>query len=128
MSHFTKIETRLIKKEHLVNALEDLGHDAKEGKVQIRGHNGQKTEVDVMIPTKTPRYDIGFKKEGDAYDIVADWWGIKDIKPEEFLKQVQQKYAYHAVRERMEEQGFEVVEEENEEDNTIHMTLRRAVY
>lgn len=128
MSHFTKIKTRLIKKEHLIRALKDLGYNATDGRALIRGHNGQKTEVDVMISTKNSRYDIGFKKEGDAYDIVADWWIIEDIKPEEFHKQVQQKYAYHAVRERMEEQGFELIEEENEEDNTIHMTLRRAVF
>ncbi|NLD38200.1 MAG: DUF1257 domain-containing protein [Desulfatiglans sp.] len=128
MSHFTKIKTRLIKKEHLIMALQDLGYEVNEGKVQIRGYEGQETEVDIMIPTKNRGYDLGFKKEGDAYELVADWYGIQDIKPESFLKHVQQKYAYHAVKERMEEQGFELVEEENEEDNTIHMTLRRAVY
>jgi hypothetical protein len=110
-----------------MNALKDLGHIVQDGSVQIRGHHGQKTEVDIMIPTQNPRYDIGFKKEGEAYHIVADWWCIEDVKPEEFHKQVQQKYAYHAVRERMEEQGFELIEEENEADNTIHMTLRRMV-
>jgi len=109
-------------------ALQDLGYEVNEGKVQIRGYEGQETEVDIMIPTKNRGYDLGFKKEGDAYELVADWYGIQDIKPESFLKHVQQKYAYHAVKERMEEQGFELVEEENEEDNTIHMTLRRAVY
>lgn len=128
MSHFTKIKTRLIKKEHLIKALQDLGHNVTDGKVQIRGYEGQKTDVDIMIPTGNEGYEIGFKKEGDSYNLVADWWGIENITPEDLLKQVQQKYAYHAVRERMEEQGFELIEEENEEDNTIHLTLRRAGY
>ena len=128
MSHFTKIKTRLIKKELLIKALLELGYNVNDGKVYIRGYNSQETEVDVMISTGNKGYDIGFKKEGDSYNLIADWYGIKDIQPETFLKQVQQKYAYHAVRERMEEQGFELIEEENEEDNTIHLTLRRAVY
>ena len=128
MSHFTKIKTRLVKKEHLIKALQDLGYNVNDGKVRIRGYNSQETGVDIMVSTRNKGYDIGFKKEGDSYNLVADWYGIKDIEPEAFLRQVQQKYAYHAVRERMEEQGFELVEEENEEDNTIHMTLRRTVY
>ncbi len=128
MSHFTKIKTRLINKELLIKALQDLGYNVNDGKVQIRGYEGQKTDVDIMIPTGNTGYDIGFRKEGDSYSLVADWWGIRDITSEDFLNRVQQKYAYNAVRERMEEQGFELIEEENEEDKTIHLTLRRAVY
>jgi hypothetical protein len=126
VSHFTKIKTRLIKKEHLMKALQDLGYNVNDGKVHIKGFNGQETEVDLMISTGNKGFDIGFKKEGDSFTLIADWWGIEDTTSEDFLKQVQQKYAYHAVRERMEEQGFELIEEENEEDNTIHLTLRRA--
>ena len=128
MSHFTMIKTRLIKKDLLIKALQELGYNVNDGKVRIRGYNRQETEVDIMISTRNKGYDIGFKKEDDSYNLVADWYGIKDIEPETFLKQVQQKYAYLAVRERMEEQGFELIEEENEEDNTIHLTLRRTVY
>ncbi len=128
MSHFTKIKTKLIKKEHIVNALRDLGFQPKEGIVEIRGYNGIKTKVDVMAPTKNRGYDIGFKKDGETFELVADWYGIDDINSEKFLEQVQQRYAYHAVTSRMAEQGFEVVEEENEEDKTIHLTVRRAVF
>lgn len=128
MSHFTKIKTKLVKKEHIVNALRDLGFQPKEGSVEIRGYEGIKTKVDVMAPTKNRGYDIGFKKDGETFELVADWYGIDDINSEKFLEQVQQRYAYHAVTSRMAEQGFEVVEEENEEDNTIHLTVRRAVF
>ena len=81
-----------------------------------------------MIPTQNPDYDIGFRKKGATYELVADWYGIEDIEPKRFLKEVHQQYAYHAVKERMAEQGFEVVEEEKEEDKTIHLTVRRAVF
>ena len=128
MSHFTKIKTRLVKKDFVVKALTDLGFQAQEGQVKIRGWNGQQTPVDIMAPTKNPGYDIGFQKAEGTYDLVADWYGIHDIQPESLLKQIQQRYAYHAVMDNMRDKGFEVVEEENEEDNTIHLTVRRAVF
>ena len=52
MSHFTKIKTRLVKKDFVVKALTDLGFQAQEGQVKIRGWNGQQTPVDIMAPTK----------------------------------------------------------------------------
>lgn len=127
MSHFTRMKTKLAKKEYIVQALRDLGYETKEGKVRIRGYEGQETEVDVMIPTGNPGYDLGFRKAGDTYEMVADWYGIKNIERNAFLNQVQQRYAYHAVKSRMEEQGFEVVEEQDE-NNTIRLTVRRVVF
>ena len=128
MSHFTRIKTKLVVKEHLIQALKDLGHRPREGRVSIRGWRGQKRPVEVMIPTKNEGYDIGFQKSDGVYELVADWYGIRDIRPETFIDAVQQRYAYHAVVRRMAEQGFEVVEEARQEDNTIHLTVRRAVF
>jgi len=128
MSHFTRMKTRLVVKEHLVQALRDLGHEPREGNVRVRGYSGQMTDVEVMIPTRNPVYDIGFRKAGETYEMVADWYGINDIVPDAFLNQVQQRYAYHAVLTRMREQGFEVAEEEDLQDRTIHLTVRRSVF
>ena len=128
MSHFTRMKTKLSKKNHSVQALRNLGYEPKPGKVRIRGYGGQETEVDVMIPTGNPGYDLGFRKQGNTYEMVADWYGIHNIDRDAFLKKVQQRYAYHAVMERMKEQGFDLVEEEEEEDNTIHLTVRRMVF
>jgi hypothetical protein len=128
MSHFTRIKTRLVKKAYLVQALRDLGHQPQEGEIFIRGYGGQKTAVEVMIPTQNPGYDLGFKKAGDTYELVADWFGIKDIPKERFLDQLHQRYAYCAVLDRLAEQGFELVEEEELADKAIHLTVRRAVF
>ena len=128
MSHFTRIKTSLAKKEYLLQALCDLGYQPEEGRVCIKGYGGQETEVELMIPSGNPGYELGFKKNGEAYELVADWYGIKNIQPERFLNQVRQRYAYHVVKSRMTEQGFEVVEEENQEDHTIHITVRRMVF
>jgi hypothetical protein len=58
---------------------------------------------------------------------VADWWGIRDIKQERFLQQVMQRYACHAARARLEEQGFALVSEEMQQGKRIHLVLRRMV-
>jgi len=128
MSHFTKIKTRLVNREYLLKALKDLGYQPEEGEVEIQGYANQKQKVCIKIRTANPGYDIGFVREGKEYKLVADWYGIKDVTPEEFLKRLYQRYAYHAVKDRMERQGFEMVEEEHKEDDRIRLLLRRVVF
>jgi hypothetical protein len=127
MSHFTTIKTKIVEKQYLKQALSDLGHIYQEGNVQIRGYQGIQTPVAIKIPTKNSGYDIGFRQSGNAYEIVADWWGIRDIKQEQFLQQVSQRYAYHAAKAKLAEQGFSLVSEENQEGERIHLVLRRTV-
>lgn len=127
MSHFTTIKTKIVEKEYLKQALSELGHNYQEGSVQIRGYQGIQTPVAIKIPTKNTGYDIGFRESENAYEIVADWWGIKDIKQEQFLQQVSQRYAYHAAKAKLEEQGFSLVGEETLEGERIHLVLRRTV-
>ncbi len=127
MSHFTSIKTQIIEKEYLKQALSDLGHTYQDGNVQIRGYNGDRTDVEIAVPTKSSGYDIGFRKSDNVYEVVADWWGILDIKQQQFLQQVNQRYAYHAARAKLEEQGFSLVSEEVQEGERIHLVLRRTV-
>lgn len=127
MSHFTRMKTQLGESEYLLQALHDLGYSPEEGGIEIRGYGGNRTRVDVKIATRNPGYDIGFRKAGNAYEMVADWWGIRDIKQESFLQQVTQRYAYHAARVKLEEQGFTLVSEEGQAGERIHLVLRRMV-
>jgi hypothetical protein len=127
MSHFTRIKTQIVEKDYLLQSLRDLGHDFEEGNIQIRGYSGNQAQVNIKIPTENPEYDIGFVKAGNSYDIVADWWGIKGIDNETFHRQLMQRYAYNATRAKLEEQGFFLADEEVQEDNRIHLVLRRVV-
>jgi len=127
MSHFSRIKTSLVEKEYLVNALKDLGYQPEVGAVQVRGYGGNRTEVEVKIATGNTGYDIGFRKAGDSYEMVADWWGIHGISQEQLLQDLTQRYAYHASRAKLEQQGFELVTEETHEDGRIHLVLRRMV-
>lgn len=128
MSHFTRVKTQMVERAFLVQALRDLGHEVEEGDVQIRGYAGRKTRVEVKIPTSNRGYDIGFRKDGAVYEMVADWWGIHGIKRDQLVQQLTQRYAYQAARAKLAEQGFELVDEQRQKDGRIHLTLRRTVY
>jgi hypothetical protein len=127
MSHFTTIRTQIVEKEYLKKALQDLGHAYQEGSVQVNGYQGNKTTAELKIGTRDSNYDIGFRKTGGTYELIADWWGIHDIKQNTFVQQLTQRYAYHAAITKLEEQGFSLVSEEQEAGERIHLVLRRSV-
>ena len=127
MSHFTTIKTQLAVLEYITRALDDLGMRYETGDVEIRGYAGNRTRVELKVPTANPGFDMGFRKQGDNYELVADWWGIKDVKQEDFLQRLTQRDAYHVVKDQLEEQDFTLVEEEVQRDRTIHITVRRMV-
>ncbi len=125
MSHFSRMKTQMVEREYLIRALEDLGYTCEEGSVEIGGYWGTQTTADIKVATGSPGYDIGFRKVGNAYEIVADWWGITDTKQKHFKQQVTQRYAYHATRSLLEMQGFGVVSEQVDQGKRIHLVLRR---
>ncbi|MBI5572229.1 MAG: DUF1257 domain-containing protein [Desulfomonile tiedjei] len=127
MSHFTTLATRIVSKEHLKQALEDLQIAYEEGDVEIRGYEGIRTPVELRIATSNPEYQIGFRKQGERYELVADWYGIKDVDQSRFLNRIAQRYAYRVAKEQLEQQDFTVVEEEVQADDTIRITVRRMV-
>jgi len=127
MSHFSTIQTKIVVKDYLKKALTDLKFNWEEGDVEVRGYQGNRTKAEIRIETGNPGFDIGFRKQGQNYEVVADWWGIKNIKQDEFVQNVNQRYAYNAVKDQLEQQDFTFVEEEIKEDNTIHLTVRRMI-
>jgi hypothetical protein len=127
MSHFTTIKTKLVQKEQLLKALDDLNINYEQGNISISGYGGQQTQVEIKIPTSNPGFDMGFCKQGNSYELVADWYGIKDIDQNKFMQDINQRYAYHVTKDQLEEQDFTIVEEEVQQDKTIHLTLRRMV-
>ena len=66
-------------------------------------------------------YDLGFRKYGSPYEIVADWFGVRGINQKEFTQRLTQRYAYHATRGKLEKQGFDMVEEKVEETGQIRI-------
>jgi hypothetical protein len=127
MSHFTTIRTRLMEASHLLKALADLGHPVQKGPVSVKGYGRMHTTVAFKISGGNPGEEIGFRPGDGGYELVADWWGIRGLKREEFLRQLHQRYAWHAAQEALTAEGFALVEEEQHQDGTLHLVLRRAV-
>lgn len=127
MSHFTRVKTTLMDRATLVAALERMGYDVQEGDVQVRGWAHRHTGVDIKIPSGSANYDIGFRRAGDSYELVADWYGIRNETPEGLLQRITQQYAYCAARRELEAQGFAVTDEVSDNDGTVRLVLRRAI-
>lgn len=127
MSHFTRIRTQMVEKEYITQALQDLGYSCEVGQVEIRGYGGQRTSVEIRMSTSSPGYHIGFRKSGETYELVADWWGIEEIQKDAFVQQLTQRYAYHATRAKLEEQRFSLVTEDVDQEGRLHLVLRRMV-
>lgn len=124
MSHFTRIQTKIVDRASLSMAIQDLGFVFEEGNISLSGYGGQSIPVDILIRLPNS-YGIGFRFNGDAYEIVTDWYGVRGVNREEFITKLTQRYAYHVTKTKLEEQGFALVEEQTLEDGQVHLLLRR---
>ncbi len=122
MSHFLRIRTQIREREHLVQALRDLHYEFMEGEnLVVRGYAGNRERAEVVVNTHCD-YDIGFQRQGEVYEAVADWdYGVARNSPlriegqpltkERFIQQVNRQYAYNLIHQQAREQ-FLIVEEE----------------
>lgn len=124
MSHFTTVQTQMVDPAFLKAALADLGYEPAEGDLRVRGFAGGQTPAQIKVAANAG-YDIGFVRAGERFEVVADWYGIRDVTQEAFVARVCQRYAYHAARAKLEEQGFALVSEEQQQGGQIRLVLRR---
>ena len=107
MSHITRIKTRIVDKELLLEALRDLGFSPEEGEFVIQGHASAQETVTIRVPVRLS-HPIGLRWKDDAFEIIADWWGMHRLTQAEFSRSLMQRYAYLAARKKLEEQGATV--------------------
>ncbi|KOR37204.1 hypothetical protein AM228_08360 [Planktothricoides sp. SR001] len=125
MSHFSQIKTQIRNLSSLESALTDLGIDWKSGPREVRGYRGQTTQAEIAI-AQDNGYDIGFRWNGQEYELVADlqYWQ-QNLTVNGFLNQVTQRYAYHTVMNETAKQGFQVAETQKQADGSIRLVLQR---
>jgi hypothetical protein len=125
MSHFSQIKTQIRNLSSLESALTDLGIDWKSGPREVRGYRGQTTQAEIAI-AQDNGYDIGFRWNGQEYELVADlqYWQ-QNLTVNGFLNQVTQSYAYHTVMNETTKQGFQVAETQKQADGSIRLVLQR---
>jgi hypothetical protein len=122
MSHFTTIAIEIKNGDLLEQALQDLGYPVKQNTL-VRGYLGDTTTAEYVIPMPNA-YDIGFRKLGDRYELIADMWGVAiDIK--EFLAAIAQQYGANTVLQSANRQGFVIEQQETLEDGTVRIVIGR---
>lgn len=122
MSHFSTIKVQIKSGEILNDVLQELGY-AIECNAEIRGYKGKTTTADYVI-RRSNRYDIGFRQNGEAYEIVADFWGV-NLDRQQFINSVVQKYAHKTLLTAVQEQGFNLEEQETLADGTVRVVVGR---
>jgi hypothetical protein len=125
MSHFSQIKTQIRNLTSLQAALTDLDIDWKSGPRDVRGYRGQTHQAQVTIEQDNG-YDIGFTWNGQEYELVADlqfWQQASSVNG--FLNKVTQRYAYHTVVSETSKQGFQISEQQKNEDGSIRLVLQR---
>lgn len=134
MSHFTVMRTKFTDPAALLKALADQGFrdvEVHEQAQHLRGFMGdvRKHTAEVIIRRKyvgQASNDIGFKKQPDGtYDAVISSYDRHKYS-QEWLNRLAQRYAYHVTREKLEAQGFALVEENVRQTGEVHLVLRRV--
>jgi hypothetical protein len=125
MSHFSQIKTQIRDLVSLQSALTDLGIDWKPGPQAVRGYRGQTHNAEIVIEQDNG-YDIGFSQNNEHYELVADlqYWQ-QPLSVEGFINRVTQQYAYHTVLNETARQGFQVAEQQKNQDGSIRLVLQR---
>jgi len=127
MSHFSTIKTKLKEVEPLIKALNHLGFEIDQDKKFVKGFKGQFTAVDLSIdlPGNTK---VGFKwsKDSNSYELVTDLdlWKF-DLPVERFISKVTQMYAYQTIISKTEQEGYQLVDQKNQDDGSIELVLTR---
>lgn len=131
MSHFTTVQTKINNLMRLELVLKELNMaytKAEAGQlVHVKGYLGQKTEAQLVIhASKT--YEIGVKVDAQTglCSFVADWEFVEmtaGFNQEEFTRKVNQRYAYHTVKEEVTKRGYTLEEEKTDAQNHIHLKV-----
>tara|TARA_B100000927_G_scaffold225619_1_gene185323 strand:+ start:233 stop:625 length:393 start_codon:yes stop_codon:yes gene_type:complete len=127
MSHFSTIKTKLKNTEPLIKALDQLGFHPSQDEKFVKGYKGQFTAVDISLdlPGNTK---VGFKWDtnSSSYELVTDLdlWKF-DLPVERFISKVTQMYAYQTIISKTKEDGYQIVEQKNENDGSIELVLTK---
>ncbi|MBD2491404.1 DUF1257 domain-containing protein [Aulosira sp. FACHB-615] len=82
MSHFSTVKTKLINRECLVQALEDLNLKAQVHEIPqpLKGYYGdsQGKRAEIIVPGSSfnARADMGFKFNGSEYEMIQDEYEV----------------------------------------------------
>ena len=130
MSHFSTIKTKIKDKEHLVEALKDLGYPAHvENVVMVvedPAHAKDHPTIEVEVSAGT---EIGFRYNPvtESYELVTDLQTWQhNIPVERFITKLTQQYALRVLTTAVKEEGFVIQDQVvNENDLAVELVCTR---
>jgi len=122
MSKFVKVKTQLRDLNLIKQALDDLKLNYAENATFVHMWSAFRGQVPLVVKVNHAQFGLRATDSGD-YEVIGDDMQMKVIRKE--LDQIQQRYAYHAVRQATAQAGFELVEENVGRDQVIRLTVRR---
>jgi len=130
MSHFLRIQTQLREREHLLKALEEVnvtrnyGYRLTQGQnLIVRGYAGQQERAEIVVHASA-NYDIGFRRQNEAYEMVADWWGVErnsPIRKDTFVPEINYHYNYSLILDQLRNDDRQI------EENHLQPDGRRII-
>jgi Protein of unknown function (DUF1257) len=135
MSHFTILKTQLTDPHALTKALSDAGYkqvEVHEVAQPLYGYRGdQRPETAEIIIRRNyvgaSSNDLGFKRQTDGTYTAIISSADRYKHNQEWLNKVSQRHAYHVTMAKLAEQGFTLLQDEQQQDGRIHITVRRMV-
>tara|TARA_B100000214_G_scaffold44740_1_gene28149 strand:+ start:360 stop:737 length:378 start_codon:yes stop_codon:yes gene_type:complete len=123
MSHFSTIKTKIKDKEILIEALNLLQYNVQNDQELINpiNHRHEKVKVDVSITD-----DIGFKWNGESYDLVADeqTWDL-NVPVQRFIDKLTQQYAIQNIKKVTAKDGFTIENEIKNVNGEVELVVTR---
>lgn len=128
MSHFTRVRTRLTDEPTIKQALVRMSYQVLPAHDGVHGWQGQRAKAAFKVRPPRTRYEIGFVPvAGSGFSVVADWWGVRVVKQQEFMQRLTREYAFVATVTSLAAKGFEVLQESVDRSGEVRLVLRRAV-
>lgn len=129
MSHFSTVETQMKDIACILEAIKDLGYECVQSEqgVNVRGYNQQLEKADICIKV-SGKYDVGLRINENGCELLADWWGVeatRGVTEQQFVNQLQQRYAYHKVVKELKAKHYTLDMEENKQTNVIKLTATK---
>ncbi len=135
MSHYSKIETQIVERDALVQALNDSGYhniEIHETAQPLFGYQGDMRPETAEVIVRRQHIsgesnDIGFRRREDGtYQAIISEYD-QELLGEGWLGRICQLYAEHAVINKLNQQGFEVAERKLDQvTQKVHLVLRRV--
>lgn len=136
MSHWTKVKSEIKDKELLKKALSQLGWQFEEGNFKITQY-GTTEKAEILLDSKNKALGLSQQEDGtwalvgDPYHTPYDHVLHKYYRQEKkFLDDLGTSYAIADAKEKLEEQGFEVVENDKGvvgRDGKVRMTFQKIM-